>query len=484
MPGVGRRWRWRWLTAAGGLLLGVALLGAPASLAAQAPRTLTGTLDGADYLIEVPANWNGTLLLYSHGTVRPGAANTAQDAPDALSGPWLLNAGYALAGSAYSKTGYALAEAFHDNIALLDTFAQSVGKPKRTIAWGTSQGGMISAGLAQKFPDRFDGALPMCGFLAGAIGQENVHLDSAFVMQQLLPGGSSLPIVNIPDGDAAVSQAQALVADAQSTPAGRARLALAAAVGNVPGWYDPSAPPPASDDYAAQEAAQFQWFTQTDLDFYLFYRAELEQRAGGNVSWNTGVDYRQQLERSIDRNEVYGLYAAAGLSLDDDLRTLATAPRIEADPGAVQYLVDNVVYNGQLQIPVLTLHTLGDGRRIVGEERAYADVVHAAGRDALLRQSFVARAGHCTYTAAEKLSALHGLMHRLDTGQWDTNDAATLNARAAALGPELNMLPPSTPLGAAFADATPAPFPRPWDARCLTATPAAPLPGEQSPLCL
>ena len=36
--------------------------------------THTGALaDGATYLIEVPANWNGTLFLYSHGYVTPGA---------------------------------------------------------------------------------------------------------------------------------------------------------------------------------------------------------------------------------------------------------------------------------------------------------------------------------------------------------------------------------------------------------------------------
>ena len=35
--------------------------------------------DGATYLIEVPANWNGTLFLYSHGYVVPGSSNAAQD---------------------------------------------------------------------------------------------------------------------------------------------------------------------------------------------------------------------------------------------------------------------------------------------------------------------------------------------------------------------------------------------------------------------
>src|SRR5712692_5477137 len=141
----------------------------PVRAQAAEARTLTGTIDGADYKIEIPANWNGTLLLYNHGTVRPGSPNPAQDMPDAVSGAWLLKQGFALAGSSYSRTGYALAEAFHDNVALLDYFNTAIGAPKRTIVWGTSQGGMISAGMAQKFPERFDGALPLCGFLAGAI---------------------------------------------------------------------------------------------------------------------------------------------------------------------------------------------------------------------------------------------------------------------------------------------------------------------------
>jgi hypothetical protein len=49
------------------LLLLVLLFAASASSYAQV-TTRTGTLpDGATFLIEVPANWNGTLLLYSHG---------------------------------------------------------------------------------------------------------------------------------------------------------------------------------------------------------------------------------------------------------------------------------------------------------------------------------------------------------------------------------------------------------------------------------
>jgi pimeloyl-ACP methyl ester carboxylesterase len=401
-----------------------------------------------------------------------------------------LDAGFALAGSSFSATGYAIAESTRDNLTLLDYFNSTVGKPKRTIAWGTSQGGMSTAAMVQKSPRRFDGALPMCGFTAGAVAQENIHLDSAFVLKTLLAPGSDLPITKISDGDAALTQAQLIIAQAQDTPAGRARLALAAAVGDVPGWFEAGTPPPALDDYAGQQANQFRWFKETDLQFYLFFRAEMEQRAGGNFSHNTGVDYRQQLERSIDRDEVIALYQTAGLNLDDDLTALARAPRIEADPAAVGYLVDNLVFDGRLQIPVLTLHTTGDGRRVVQEEAAYANTVRVAGQAGLLRQAFVNRGGHCTFTPAEKVSALMTLVRRLDSGRWDGDDAASLNTQAAGLGSTLNVqlasaFGPAMPsMAASFVDLQPAPFLRPWDARCIAEQPVAPLPGELGPICL
>src|SRR5215470_953137 len=59
---------------------------------------LTGSIGGAAYKIEVPANWNGTLVLYSHGYVTPGSPNPATDVGDPVTGGWLLANGYALAG--------------------------------------------------------------------------------------------------------------------------------------------------------------------------------------------------------------------------------------------------------------------------------------------------------------------------------------------------------------------------------------------------
>src|SRR5271168_5435786 len=143
--------------------------------------TLTGTLaDTATYCVEVPANWNGTLFLYSHGYVEPGAANPAMDVGDPITRFFMLSSGYALAGSSYATTGWAIQQALPDQIAVLDKFNQLFSPPKQTIAWGHSLGGIITAGLIQTNPQRFDAALPMCGVLSGGVATWNTSLDSEF----------------------------------------------------------------------------------------------------------------------------------------------------------------------------------------------------------------------------------------------------------------------------------------------------------------
>jgi pimeloyl-ACP methyl ester carboxylesterase len=433
------------------------LLGCSAN-AFAAVTAHTGTLaDGATFLIEVPSPWNGTLLLYSHGYVTPGSANGAQDVGDPATRAFLLASGFALAGSSYAGTGWAIQEALPDQIAVLDAFAALVGAPHRTVAWGHSLGGMITAGLIQRFPRRFDAALPMCGVLAGGIATWNEALDSAFAFKTLLAPGSPLQIVNITDPNGNFALAESILAAAQATPEGRARIALATALSDTPGWFSPSAPEPAEDDFAAQEANQFLWASQVGFPFSFALRAELEFRAGGNPSWNTGVDYREQVERSVNREEVRALYAQAGLSLDDDLDALNDAARVTANRASVEYLERNITFDGDLDLPVLTLHTTGDGLVVNQHENAYGDVVGEAHDTRLLRRTFVHRAGHCTFTPAETLTALGNLIERLDTGKWPDLDPGTLNAEADALGP-LNIVPP------AFLRFKPAPFLRPFDA--------------------
>jgi pimeloyl-ACP methyl ester carboxylesterase len=197
-------------------------LAAPSLQAAVTTRTGTFA-DGATYLIEVPSPWNGMLLLYSHGYVVPGSSNPARDVGDSATRSFLLANGFALAGSSYAHAGWAIQEALVDQIEVLDTFNAMFGNPQRTIAWGHSLGGIITAGLVQQNPHRFDGALPMCGVLSGGVATWNQALDGAFAFKTLFNFGGPLQVVNIADPAANFVLAEGLLSAAQATPQGRAR---------------------------------------------------------------------------------------------------------------------------------------------------------------------------------------------------------------------------------------------------------------------
>jgi pimeloyl-ACP methyl ester carboxylesterase len=407
------------------LIVTVALMAVTAGPATAAPPTCTnpsvtcdtGTArDGSTFKAEVPPDWNGTLLLYSHGYVPPVVPNPPADTwRNRAVADHLLAEGFALAGSSYASNGWAVEEALRDQIDLLERFEDRFGEPRRTIAWGESMGGMITAGLVQRHPRRFDGALPFCGILGGAVGLWNQNLDLAYAIKTLLAAdpdaavsvpASQLELVNITDWPANVARANAAVAAAAATPRGRARLALAAALFPLP-WAN------------HLQDLQFQ------LAFIFGFRQEVEQRAGGNGSWNVGVDYGQLLARSPSRDLVAALYR--GRDLRDDLRLLAKGRRVRPELRATTYLVRNVVYDGRIPVPVLTVHTTDDGLVVSPHERAYRDAVRRAGRSRLLEQLWVDRPGHCTFTDAETLAALDVLLERLDRGRWPKDSGSVFD---------------------------------------------------------
>ena len=97
--------------------------------------------------------------------------------------------------------------------------------------------------------------------------------------------------------------------------------------------------------------------------------------------------------------------------------------------------------DGQIDIPVLTLHTKGDGLVVVEDESAYKNVVDEEHNGQFLREVFVHRAGHCEFTPAETVVAFEALVSRLDTGKWQELGAGVLNKKAKALGSKFNVLP-------------------------------------------
>jgi len=401
----------------------VAMLAAASAAPAATSTNHSGTTsDGATWVADVPSPWNGTLLLYSHGFGPLQAA----DAPDPSTKQALLDRGYALVGSSYDPAGswWALGSALRDQFEALDavrTFLPS--KPREVIAFGTSMGGLISALESERGNGRIDGALTTCGLVAGAIHLNNYQLDGEYAMAKLLAPAMPIKLVrfaNPDEGLATGKQFDAVAQQAQSTPQGRARLALAMAFLNVPTWA-PGQPMPAADDYAAQEQQQFDiQFSGgfTTMDFLESGRPWIEQAAGGNGSWTVGVDFARQLHRSPYAPQVRALYRQAGLDLRSDLATLTAGANIRPDVAAVRWLAQTSVPSGRLQVPELNLHTISDQLVPVQQEGVYARVVSGAGAGRLLRQAYVARQGHCNFTPAELVAGVLAIQHRVEHGRW------------------------------------------------------------------
>ncbi len=381
-------------------------------------RVWTGQLaNGTDYDIRVPGRWNGTLVMDAD-LQRPASARTQ----------WLMEQGYASASRSRNVTDWAVGAGSDDLAELHALFADKTGvTPRTTIVSGGSLGGLVSRDALNTYPEIFDGGIPMCGGGAGLVGMWNSRLDATFVLDALV-GEEALELVRISDQGAADAALRALAAEALATPEGRARLALAGAIGGVSGW-------PAGEPEPARDDLDTRLETMSDsIGIMLLRRSVLEQTAGGNTSWNVGIDYRAMLDASGDRATVRALYRQASLDLDSDLEALAAAPRVSADAAAVDWARTNGVYDGVLEMPVLDMYTATDPRAALSEMRAYAEVVDAAGSGDMLKQAVVDRSGHCAFTAAEYAAAVDALVERIETGRWGGSATpAGLNRRAERL---------------------------------------------------
>ncbi|MFI5954926.1 alpha/beta hydrolase [Cryptosporangium sp. NPDC051539] len=415
------------------MLVVVVTIGAVAS-PARAQTHYTGTLtSGATWVADVPAGWNGTMILYSHGF----GPLTAQNAPDDETRSALLAEGYGLVGSSYSgRSWWALSSALDDQFGALAAIEKRVGDARRTIAWGTSMGGLISALQAERGAGRIDGSLTTCGLVGGALNLGNYQLDGEWALVRLLDAKARL--VDYPTSAAGTAAATALssaITAAQRTPAGRARVSLAAALFNTPGWFT-GATPPAPTDYSGQQAQQAAELSQFVLGFIVPGRYQIELAAGGNSSYNAGVNYAALLHGNPREQQVRTLYRHAGLDLSADLATLTRDATVMADPHAVATLRRTSVPTGHLRVPELSIHTTADQLIPVEHENWYARTVAHADKTRLLRQGYVRATGHCAFRPAETIGALHVLEKRIQTGRWAPTTAAALNraARATTLG--------------------------------------------------
>lgn len=147
-------------------LAGCVANGALKSVAArsdlQSPVIANGTLQDAPYRIDIPNHWNRDLVVLMHG-YQPKGTPRRDPWPQDENAPVFLKRGYAVAASAYSGQGWAVAEGMADSERLRQYFVSKYGQPRHTYAVGFSLGGHLALATLEQHSKQYDGALSWCG---------------------------------------------------------------------------------------------------------------------------------------------------------------------------------------------------------------------------------------------------------------------------------------------------------------------------------
>jgi pimeloyl-ACP methyl ester carboxylesterase len=135
-----------------------------ATTSAALPYTeVTGKLNGASYLIQIPnpiESWNRNLVVYCHGfshtEPQPPMSSAGLAAP-------MIAGGFAFAMSSYGMGGYFISTAMNNTYLLTQYVKSTYNVTGKIFLIGISQGGGISLQLAEKYPNLYSGVLDLSG---------------------------------------------------------------------------------------------------------------------------------------------------------------------------------------------------------------------------------------------------------------------------------------------------------------------------------
>ncbi|TFW07620.1 alpha/beta hydrolase [Oxalobacteraceae bacterium OM1] len=367
-----------------------------------------GLLGGSGYRVEVPRNWNGSLVMWAHGYAGDSPQLEADEPPFRR---YLIEHGYAWASSSFSRNNYDVRAGIEDTNALALAFTAIAAQnnrplpaPSRLYIAGGSMGGHVAAAAVEtetlataRNPVRYDGALPLCGAVADT---ELFDYLAAYQLATQYFGGkaaAAFPATDFQQLRPELRDALWYIYPAAPKEQGRQ---LKNAVMNLTG----GARPLFELSFKLrpyQDAVWNRFGTDGTLDGILAF----------NVADTTRIVYQEDNDPA--------------LSADEALHNSGIV-RAVASPEANRPRRDGLRWvpkvNGQFSVPVLTMHTLGDLYVPFSMEQSYRRRAIANGNDALLVQRAIRSPGHCEFTVAEEAAAFEALVNWVQTGAKPAGD--------------------------------------------------------------
>ena len=359
---------------------------------------LWGVHGGAGYRVEVPDNWNGSLVVWAHGFRGTGLELTVDNHPLR---ELLIPLGYAWAASSYTRNDYDITSGVQSTHALIKRFNGLVGKPSQVLISGVSMGGHITAVLIEQYPQLFDGALPLCGVMAD-YELFDYFGDFNLAAQQIGVGSSTFPV------DAAWyigGTVPAIKANLELVP-GTWPFTLNADGQNFKNLVELRS---GGDRPNFDEAFGFWNSIPSDAGpgNFLFGLGlgdgSLPRAPGQGALNNIDTIYQFDTDPALTPEEQ---------ALNDSIFRIANDPQTRRKQGLAQV----PTITGDIDIPVLTMHNLGDLFVPVLNQVEYAKRVLDNGKGDLLVQRAIRGVLHCDFTPDEYMQAFFDLVNWVDNG--------------------------------------------------------------------
>jgi pimeloyl-ACP methyl ester carboxylesterase len=371
------------------------LLAGPASAAEWPDACREATLPSDDpihpdaqlILTCLPSAFNGTLIIYAHGYVKPqeplalpeefGEAEVRELIEH------LLNLGFGVATSSYHKNGYAVEQAEADLNDLVAHVLSIEPDVDAVFVIGASEGALVATMLVEKYPETYAGGLALCGPLAGTSYQVAHLADVRVLFDYFYPEVFPFGALDVPEDAAAQWEGPGEYKD-------RIAAAVAADPGAIAQVFNVAG---VACDTADQGVAAN--CAQNMLAYSVFGTNDLLDTAGGWPVSNVPTQYTGSV---------------------DDVALNAGIERFDADPAASTYADLHYRPSGLLQRPLVTLHTTGDPLVPYRHELIYFNRAAFLGTDDKLTVLPVERAGHCAFKAQEVVGGLAALLLNADSG--------------------------------------------------------------------